>query len=489
MQIYKNEADIRRLVQSNYKLGQRIYNKIVETIEKIKSTLGISSITDTARYAELKELEQGRKMFQKCLDEAKEGTSNTGGVRYSIETIPGTKLKYVKFSRDFQLSDNIEEWSSEIEDYINNIIIKNGSVDIPTNDGDIITLNERTAWKIADVKKIENGERIEMSEDELRLKYEAGAHIDELIKISKKGDVNEPDDGSHEWADEWNYRTVFFEDSKGDYYRLKISVGIKDDVLNAYNLNKFRKRSTQSSGSSSGTSTGGALNEDASRKVVYQTSSDKSREKTIMELAYEKAMQKKQEKNNSEKYSFADEQTNTEAFKKWFGNSKIVNDDGTPKIVYHGTNEDFEAFDRTKGRSGMDIQGMFFSPWEIDAAGYGSNVGAYYLNIRNPAPEGIAYKALNMFKGQNYAGIKAREYLERLGYDGVNNSDEEYIAFYPEQIKSATDNIGTYDGNDKRYRYSFKDEEQQKREYTPAQKRARELIKNSIAKELKRIKC
>ena len=83
----------------------------------------------------------------------------------------------------------------------------------------------------------------------------------------------------------------------------------------------------------------------------------------------------------------------------------------------------------------MDIQGMFFSPWEIDARGYGGNVGEYYLSIKNPAPEGIAYKALKMFAGQNYAGIKAREYLEKLGYDGVNNSDEEIIAFYPQSNK------------------------------------------------------
>ena len=139
--------------------------------------------------------------------------------------------------------------------------------------------------------------------------------------------------------------------------------------------------------------------------------------------------------------------------------SKIVNEDGTPKVVYHGTSEKFTVFDRTKGRSNMDIQGMFFSPWEIDARGYGGNVGEYYLSIKNPAPEGIAYKALNMFAGQNYAGIKAREYLEKLGYDGVNNSDEEYIAFYPNQIKSATDNIGTFDpGNDDTH-YAVSDEE------------------------------
>lgn len=139
--------------------------------------------------------------------------------------------------------------------------------------------------------------------------------------------------------------------------------------------------------------------------------------------------------------------------------SKIVNEDGTPKVVYHGTSEKFTVFDRTKGRSNMDIQGMFFSPWEIDAKGYGENVGEYYLSIKNPAPEGIAYKALKMFAGQNYAGIKAREYLEKLGYDGVNNSDEEIIAFYPNQIKSATDNIGTFDKGNNDIRYAVSDEE------------------------------
>lgn len=135
--------------------------------------------------------------------------------------------------------------------------------------------------------------------------------------------------------------------------------------------------------------------------------------------------------------------------------STIIDEDGRPLVVYHGTDDDFTVFDRSKGRSNMDIQGMFFSPWQEDAEGYGGRVGVYYLNIKNPAPEGLGYKALNRFKGQNGAGIKAREYLESLGYDGVNNSDEEYIAFYPEQIKSATDNIGTYDKKNPDIRFSY----------------------------------
>ena len=59
----------------------------------------------------------------------------------------------------------------------------------------------------------------------------------------------------------------------------------------------------------------------------------------------------------------------------------FVNEDGTPKIVYHGTFENFTAFDRTKGRANMDIQGMFFSPRAEEAADYGDKVGRYYLSI------------------------------------------------------------------------------------------------------------
>lgn len=123
--------------------------------------------------------------------------------------------------------------------------------------------------------------------------------------------------------------------------------------------------------------------------------------------------------------------------------SAILDENGEPLVVYHGSDADFDTFDRTKGRANMDIQGSFFSPWKEDAGGYGENVRAFFLNIRNPANEGQGYKALNKYKGQNGAGIKAREDLTAQGFDGVNNENEEYIAFEPNQIKSI-DNNGNF---------------------------------------------
>ena len=122
--------------------------------------------------------------------------------------------------------------------------------------------------------------------------------------------------------------------------------------------------------------------------------------------------------------------------------SKVVDENGEPLVVYHGSDADFDVFDKTKERANMDIQGMFFSPWEIDAQGYGGHVRAFFLNIKNPANEGQGYKALN-----RYAGIKAREDLIANGYDGVNNDGEEFIAFKPTQIKSV-DNNGNFSADD-----------------------------------------
>lgn len=133
----------------------------------------------------------------------------------------------------------------------------------------------------------------------------------------------------------------------------------------------------------------------------------------------------------------------SEAQQEFFKDSKVRDEEGRLLTVYHGSDKEFFVFDRTKARANMDIQGSFFSPWEIDAQGYGGKVGEYYLNIVNPASEAMGYKALKKFQGQNGAGIKAREYLQSLGYDGVNNGGEEYIAFESNQIKSVTNQSPT----------------------------------------------
>lgn len=56
-------------------------------------------------------------------------------------------------------------------------------------------------------------------------------------------------------------------------------------------------------------------------------------------------------RKSSRNVNSVSDQTETENFKKWFGDweknptkaSKVVNEDGTPKVVYHGTNAELKA--------------------------------------------------------------------------------------------------------------------------------------------------
>ena len=172
--------------------------------------------------------------------------------------------------------------------------------------------------------------------------------------------------------------------------------------------------------------------------------------------------------NNETKFSLdidSDGNKLTQQQAEYFKKSKVRDENGNLLKVYHGTTENFTVFDKTKGRANMDIQGMFFCPLEIEAKDYGSNVNAYYINITNPASEQMGYKALRKFQGQNNAGVKAREYLESLGYDGVNNNNEEYIAFNSNQIKLA-DNLTPTENEDIRFSRDVNIDEFDETEYT-----------------------
>jgi ADP-ribosyltransferase-like protein len=54
--------------------------------------------------------------------------------------------------------------------------------------------------------------------------------------------------------------------------------------------------------------------------------------------------------------------TETPAFKKWFGESKVVDDEGKPLVVYHGTTGDFHTFNKTRANPESDLgAGFYFS--------------------------------------------------------------------------------------------------------------------------------
>jgi GNAT superfamily N-acetyltransferase len=64
-------------------------------------------------------------------------------------------------------------------------------------------------------------------------------------------------------------------------------------------------------------------------------------------------------------------QIDSPEFKAWFGNSKVVDEDGTPKVLYHGTFGDFDVFDRASPDSYFG-PGFYFTDAPDDASNYAS---------------------------------------------------------------------------------------------------------------------
>ncbi|MBQ9804152.1 MAG: hypothetical protein IJW35_04835 [Lentisphaeria bacterium] len=72
------------------------------------------------------------------------------------------------------------------------------------------------------------------------------------------------------------------------------------------------------------------------------------------------------------------------AFKNWFADSNVVDQNGKPLMVYHGSSAVFYAFDPKKIKSGAFGKGIYLSPSKANARAYGSNVMALYAKIAKP---------------------------------------------------------------------------------------------------------
>lgn len=180
-------------------------------------------------------------------------------------------------------------------------------------------------------------------------------------------------------------------------------------------------------------------------------------------------------------------QVRTKAFKDWFGDwennpseaSKVVDENGEPLVVYHNTPFEFNGiFD-------MDHKSRIM-PWTSEPFGH---VGtqetantikgtqfALFLNVKNPleTPDFVHETVSSMLSELYKQGIISREkysslrgisnselrnLMLSLGYDGTKYENKaerggtSYSFITPNQIKSATDNVGTFSRTDDDIRY------------------------------------
>ena len=171
--------------------------------------------------------------------------------------------------------------------------------------------------------------------------------------------------------------------------------------------------------------------------------------------------------------SYSLEAPDTPAFKEWFGDSKVVDENGEPLVVYHGTTSKFDAFDLGQDQVSGDVGklGFFFtnnaeySAAYAESSGYsgrfaeGGAIMPVYLSVKNPKRESLdTMEEMEMDFTPSEVEAYGKD-LRDSGYDGIifkgDSGVDELVAFEPEQIKSATGNRGTFDPNDPRINYSL----------------------------------
>lgn len=152
------------------------------------------------------------------------------------------------------------------------------------------------------------------------------------------------------------------------------------------------------------------------------------------------------------------DKTDTKEFKKWFGDSKIVDADGKPLVVYHGSPLSFDKF---KEGSGIYGSGIYFSKDKKTAQSYSDNGVIYetYLSIQKPFIIDDLDSLESEYENDGEVDTTALiENLKSSGFDGIiindKNSETYAVAFDPEQIKSVN-NRGTFDENDPRIMYQM----------------------------------
>ena len=163
----------------------------------------------------------------------------------------------------------------------------------------------------------------------------------------------------------------------------------------------------------------------------------------------------------------------TNEFKQWFGDwehdpenaSKVVDENGEPLVVYHGTENDFNIFN-IKGKKGNRVLGYFFTDNKEFSEIFG-NTKKYFINIRKIKKynSDFFYKANIKENYENNYWIDLKRNLVDDLYDGIVIlkkdsfadqifSQKDFGAFYSNQIKLADGTNTTFDSNNDDIRYA-----------------------------------
>lgn len=509
-----DEESILELTRQNRTLGQRILDWLDRLLEKLGNKDAgerafilrardayANALRQTQAQAERQETQAtlrglredyaaGRitdEEFDEALDAVMEEESLSDrsmlDAQYSIEETKDGK-RYVKADRQVIYGNDPEAWGDQVEGYINRKIRKGEDVALTTDDGDILLLTSATEGKASfrNYVRDKNGRLRPMSDAEYETKLNAETHIDELAQISERGKKTIPDEGGVHGAfaeNGWNYRTAYFLDFDGKYYRVTLSVAQNSNGKVVYNVGDIQERTPPSFNGSSAENSGAQWGEALSDTTISQrntgvNSSIRNRNETdtyggaMLPRATEDREYSISETGTEDAYiddpSYRDAvQTNDTAMQQRLvqaaaeyamPKSRARDKDGNLLKVYHGTKSfGFTVFDRSK----TDYEGPFYFTSAPETAesysgergvkevGYpggiegnrGSGNYAVYLDIQNPlevncrggdwdaipVPKRLIQDYLSAFpdelRSETLDSPSIAEYAEYAGYDGV----------------------------------------------------------------------
>ena len=161
-----------------------------------------------------------------------------------------------------------------------------------------------------------------------------------------------------------------------------------------------------------------------------------------------------------------DQPAESPEFRRFFEGSRVTDKEGRPLTVYHGTASDHTIFmDKHAGAAtghATSPLGHFFTERRAQAEHYARNASEgvpadervidAHLAIRHPAE--LSMEQMQAIDSPEEASTLRRK-LEAQGHDGIHIRDAgQWIAFDSRQIKSASENRGTFDPSNPDIRYS-----------------------------------
>lgn len=432
-----DEQTIKELVGENRSLAVKIQSWIqgfIESINEILKNLGLTSPEIRALEGDEEALETISDLFKSALEQTRENKSQGKTTDMADEKKKYSIGKTTKNKSVVVIADDIlkgvdkSDWVAKVKD----VIRTKFSDGIPV-EGKLIKVNKITRNEYTNSKNTQHYQRKDavIYKD----KFKASSNLNEIV-LASTNYVNE--DLKHQRKDnftEFARGDVLVRVGKNDY-SAKVIVGFtsgKEMVL--YDIVDFTPTKFELKNENAFTEQ--PLKVQLSRQHASSDTRVTQSEPSVNSSISEKAQ------NDAKKFSLkdttneSDSQTKSEAFKEWFGDwenepesaSKVVNEDGTPRIIYHQTAAEFNVFSNANplaGRNDSETPNGFFAKDNDADIGVGGNKQmALYGDMKKPLH----------FKDRAEAKTWYSEHID--GYKGLteklNKLDEEYQSKYDAQ--------------------------------------------------------